>query len=296
MDPGDAQTIAFDSHCGRDDGYTMPAFGHRQQRMRRPTLEDDIRIDARQTAGRIESTTGDEARVEHQQRVARKRGDLDRPGHVDRKRRTVRRQQVDCFQWMVGKARLTGLNRPKQILPKMNLPALEHCQGIRPRNRLDYLYLHIGIPTRISVQETANGAFDELSGGRHLESAPIPVPQKLRTLADRAGVAQKRTTVPKQLLTFSGKNEASSDPIEELEPELLLEIADLPGECRLGNVQAHCRLRDRAHLGHGDECSRVSQIHDAHYAAAASFASDFMYWTNLLVLPMLPCHKDARHR
>jgi tripartite-type tricarboxylate transporter receptor subunit TctC len=241
----------------------MAPFGHRQQRMRRPALESDICFDARPAAGLIEGTAGYEAGIQHKQRVGGELGNLDCSALAERRRRAIGGKQVYDLQRVARKARIAWRNRAEQILAKMNLAALEHSQGVGPRNCLPQLHQHVGVTLRVSVQEIGNGAFDELRGGCHLQRPGVAPPQQLRALADRAGVVQQTAAIDKQLLAFAGQHEAPSHTIEELETELLLEIAYLPGESRLGNAQVHCRLGNGAQLGDGDESSRVPKIHDS---------------------------------
>ena len=156
----------------------------------------------------------------------------------------------------------------------MNLAALEHSQGVRPRNCLDQFHLNVGVTLRVSVQEIGHDAFDELGRGRHLQHACVSPPEQLRPLADRAGVAQQTTAIAEQLLALASQYEAASHTIEEPETELLLEIADLPGEGRLSDAQVHRRPGDSAQLGHGDEGSRVPQVHGSPYATPASLTRE----------------------
>ncbi len=52
-------------------------------------------------------------------------------------------EQVDRFERMAGETALVGLNRVRQILPEMNLPALQHAADVRPSDRLRQLHLHV---------------------------------------------------------------------------------------------------------------------------------------------------------
>ena len=56
---------------------------------------------------------------------------------------------------------------------------------------------------------------------------------------------------------LAGQDETTSDTIEQLEPQFLLEMEDLPGKSRLSNVQVCRCLGDSAQLGDGDEGSRA---------------------------------------
>jgi len=69
-----------------------------------------------------------------------------------------------------------------------------------------------------------------------------------------------------QLLACAGQKEATPDTIEKLETEFLLEVADLPGQSRLGNAQAQRRLGDGAEFGNCDEGPGVAQVHVIAYA------------------------------
>ena len=94
----------------------------------------------------------------------------------------------------------------------------------------------------------------------------VAVPKLLRALADRAGAVQQTTAVAKQLLALASQHETASDPIEEFKTELLLKIADLPGQGGLGSVQTRRRLGDGAQFCNGDEGSRVPKIHTSGHA------------------------------
>jgi hypothetical protein len=72
---------------------------------------------------------------------------------------------------------------------------------------------------------------------------------------------QERAEFPEQLLAFAPQSQAATHTIEQLDPELLLKVADLPGQCWLCDVQMLRRLGHRAQLGDSDEGFRVLQIH-----------------------------------
>jgi hypothetical protein len=192
--------------------------------------------------------------------------DLDRSALSEHQRRMRSGKQVYRLQRVARKARIVGLNHAKQILAKVNLATLEHSEGVGPRNCLDHLDLHVGVTLRESVQEPGKGAFDELRGGRYLQYAPVAAPKLLRALADRAGAVQQTTAVAKQLLALASQHETASYTIEEFKTELLLKIADLPGQGRLSNVQTCRCLGDGAQVCNGDEGSRVSKVHTSSYA------------------------------
>jgi hypothetical protein len=101
----------------------------------------------------------------------------------------------------------------------------------------------------------------------------------LGALAERAGAAQQRAAVAQKLFALARQHQAAPHTIEELETELLLEVAELPGERRLSRVQPRRRPGDRAQLRHGDEGTRMPQIHGCPYAGSALMARHYMYWT-----------------
>src|SRR5581483_12138828 len=128
-------------------------------------------------------------------------------------------------------------NRSSHMLTKVNLATFQHRQGVGP-NRLKHLHLYIGEALRVAAQEIRKDAFDHLRGARHLQDTRVPPPEHLRPLVDSAGVVQETAAVAEQLLTLAGQQEPASYTIEKFETEILLQIADLSGQRRLGNAQA----------------------------------------------------------
>ena len=74
------------------------------------------------------------AGIQHKQRVGREAGNLDCSVLAEHERRMARGKQVYRLQRVVREAKIAGLNGTKQILAKVNLAALEHRQGVGPRN------------------------------------------------------------------------------------------------------------------------------------------------------------------
>jgi hypothetical protein len=66
-------------------------------------------------------------------------------------------------------------------------------------------------------------------------------------------MGQQTAEIAKQLLALCGQDQAAADAVEKAQAEFLLEVADLPGQGRLGDVHAERCLRDRTRLGNGDE-------------------------------------------
>ena len=62
-------------------------------------------------------------------------------------------------------------------------------------------------------------------------------------------------------LAFPGQDQPFANAIEKPESEFLFELVDLPGQCRLRDVQAKRRFRDGTLLGNSDEGANVPQIH-----------------------------------
>ena len=180
---------------------------------------------------------------------------------------------------MARKARLARLNRVKQILPKVNLAALQHPENVGPPNRLHQFDLNARIALCVAMQELGHDTFNELRGRCYLQQARLAASEQLRPFPNRTGVAQQATAIAKQLLAFPGQNQPAAYPVKEPETKLLLENIDLSGQGRLGDTQAQRRPGDGAQLGHGDECSYVPQVHDTPHAETAWIARNFMNWT-----------------
>src|SRR5262245_4292964 len=132
------------------------------------------------------------------------------------------------------------------------------------------------------MQKTRNSAFYELRRSGNLQHAGVAGSKLLRPFIEHSGLAQEHAALIEQLLTFAGQDQATPHTIEKLETELLLDRADLTGQSRLGSSQAQCRLGDGAELGHGDEGSRVSQLHNPNLCRIGIDASRTMYWTSAL--------------
>jgi hypothetical protein len=77
-------------------------------------------------------------------------------------------------------------------------------------------------------------------------------------------MGQQTAKITKQLLALCGQDQAAADAIEKPQAEFLLEVADLSGQSRLGDVHPERRLRDRPQLSNGDERTQAPQIHSHH--------------------------------
>ena len=64
-----------------------------------------------------------------------------------------------------------------------------------------------------------------------------------------------------QLRAFAGQQQPASDPVEQLERQLALEIGDAARQRRLGDMQLLGRLGDAAEVDHGDESAHFAKIH-----------------------------------
>ena len=74
-------------------------------------------------------------------------------------------------------------------------------------------------------------------------------------IGQRADMTQQAAATSEELLSFRRQDKTAPNAIEKLEAELLLEIADLPRQSRLGNVKVERCLGHRTLLGHGDKRS-----------------------------------------
>jgi hypothetical protein len=67
-----------------------------------------------------------------------------------------------------------------------------------------------------------------------------------------------------QLFSFSRQTKPATHTVEQLQAQVLLELADVPGQRRLRNSKAGGRLGNRAQFGNRDERSRMTQVHHAY--------------------------------
>ena len=77
------------------------------------------------------------------------------------------------------------------------------------------------------------------------------------------GIVQETAAFAEQLLACARQDKTASDAIEKVEAQFLFEIADLPGQCRLGGVQAQRRFGDCAQFRHSHKGSELPQVHAA---------------------------------
>ena len=85
--------------------------------------------------------------------------------------------------------------------------------------------------------------------------------EQLGLLFDRAGAVEKDAAARNQLFALARQEKPSTDSIEELQSQLVLELHDLSGQGGLSNPQAQRRLRHGAELGHRQECKGLPQVH-----------------------------------
>ncbi|MER9580720.1 hypothetical protein NKJ01_01790 [Mesorhizobium sp. M0276] len=111
--------------------------------------------------------------------------------------------------------------------------------------------------------EFGEDALDELRGCRHLQYANVATPKQLCLFANRGRVVEKSAAVRKHLFTFACENKSAPDPVEKLEPELMLKFVQLTRQCGLGDMKMLRRLRHGPEFDHGDKASRTPKVdHD----------------------------------
>ncbi|MNR11273.1 hypothetical protein D3C85_1275660 [compost metagenome] len=76
---------------------------------------------------------------------------------------------------------------------------------------------------------------------------------KSQLLQHSAGVGQK-------LLAFAGEADTTAAALEQTKPQLAFQRRDLPGQCRLGQVQTLRGAAEMQVLGHGNEIAQLSHI------------------------------------
>jgi hypothetical protein len=84
----------------------------------------------------------------------------------------------------------------------------------------------------------------------------------VRLFAQRASVIEEAAAVHQELLALAREQKPTTDPIKELEAELVLQMRDLSRQCRLGDMKLLRGGGNGADLGHGDEGAHVTQVHE----------------------------------
>jgi hypothetical protein len=130
-----------------------------------------------------------------------------------------------------------------------------------------------------SREDLRQGCFDELRGASNPQDSVFTTAQGLRSFPERFGVGQQPPRPTKQFVTVSGQNDLATDPIEQPHAQLLLQVSDLPGEGRLGPVQAAGGERDAARVGDGHEVPEVPELHRSTLCLKSIDRRASFYWT-----------------
>ena len=77
-------------------------------------------------------------------------------------------------------------------------------------------------------------------------------------------MTQYAATIAEQLLATGREEKPAADTVEKLEPAIVYEIAYLPRQGGLADMQVQRRLRHSAQIGDGDECPHALQVHSAY--------------------------------
>jgi hypothetical protein len=112
-----------------------------------------------------------------------------------------------------------------------------------------------------------------------LEHSSVAAPKDLGALSDNLAIGQYPAAIRQQLLALCGQDEASPDPVKQLESQLLLEIADLSRERGLSNAQTYRGFRHSAQFRDRNKSSQAPQIHIYYYALRAWNSRTIMHWT-----------------
>jgi hypothetical protein len=68
-----------------------------------------------------------------------------------------------------------------------------------------------------------------------------------------------------QLFSFSCQTKPAAHTIEQLEAQIVLEVADVSRQCRLRDPYSGGRLGNGAEFGNRDKRSSMTQVHDRSY-------------------------------
>jgi hypothetical protein len=150
-------------------------------------------------------------------------------------------QQFNRSQRQTPEVAFVELDRVQQVLAEMDFPTLEQAHDLTAGPLAD-LHLNIGIALCVTKQKLRQDAFDVLRRAGDFQDASIAMPEQLSLLLDGAGAIEKHAATRDHLLTFAGEEQPASDPIEQTQAELSLEIDDLPRQCRLGDPQSQRRF------------------------------------------------------
>jgi len=127
---------------------------------------------------------------------------------------------------------------------------------------------HVREALGVARQESRQDALDRLGRRGDLEDAGVSTFEQLYAFAERSHLTQHSPAISEQLLASGGQEKAAADPVEQLEPAFVFEIADLPRKSRLADAQTQRRFRNRAEVGHGDEGPQALEVHPAYLQTA----------------------------
>ena len=82
-------------------------------------------------------------------------------------------------------------------------------------------------------------------------------------------LGEDQPRVGEEALAGGQQGDTSRRALEQRGPELVLEVADLPGQRRLGDVELARGATDVLRLGHGDEIVDLRQAHPPRVTRAA---------------------------
>src|SRR5215470_16369126 len=119
----------------------MPGFGEPEKRVRRAGLEQNIRPEAGETAGRIERLAKCGTGVQHKQRIRREAADVDRAAISKFERGVTSGPKLNRRKQTASEVAVAGWNSRIQDDAKLGLATLYHGQNFIA-DRLDQSHLH----------------------------------------------------------------------------------------------------------------------------------------------------------
>ena len=233
--------ITIRLQLGRNDGNAVPGFRQRQQGMRGAACKSNVWSEPCEPTSSIEAPANHEFGIEQEQRLRRKRADIDGVSPGEDEGRTCGGKQLDGFKRQTGKPAIVRRDGMQEVLREVYLAAFEHCQALASGG-LNDVDLDVRKTLRVSVEKMRKHALDMLGRSSNLQHTGIAATKQLRPFTDCVGVVQQTAAVAPKLFPFAGQSEAAPDTIKKPKAQLLFEVADLAGQSRLGDSQVLRRL------------------------------------------------------
>src|SRR5215813_602716 len=111
------------------------------------------------------------------------------------------------------------------------------------------------------AQDAWHARFDELRGRPHPEHTGRAASQHRSPGLECLGLRHHMTAARDELAALSGELQVTTDPVEEANTELLLQITDLTRQRGLADVEAAAGERHAARVDDADEVAEMTKLH-----------------------------------